>query len=390
MRGIPIQCLTNMRSFDRWMRHMVSYCVCRATSANRDVISSDSKNPFCVVITNIEEDQFINYCGPTRTTQTVSYENLVTTGSTAGFPPTTTASSSSSSSSDSSFSTDTSTSTSTTSTISSDTATASGPSQSHPSDGSDVGQGSHLSTGAAVGIAVAAGVVAIILVLLLLWFVIRPRRQRAQIASALQAGTEKSQSQSVSGTPGPPHWMGYSGPVISEADSRPTAAPIAEPSPMPSTFSDPADAPRLSISADRAVGGTRKVRSTGSLVRPHDDEEETLAQRRARLYKQGTTSTNVSPVTPTFLPEADSRPASSGPSQASPHHISGISSLTSNATNLASSANVSPNPSAYVPYSPHWSARQQRGSTSTGAGGYLSAEDAMIPGRYWEAENGLG
>lgn len=184
--------------------------------------------------------------------------------------------------------------------------------------------------------------------------------------------------------------MSYSGPVISEADSRPTAAPVAELSPMPSTFSDPTNDPRLSISADRAVGGIRKVRSAGSLVRPHDEEEETLAQRRARLYKQGTTSTDVSPVTPAFLPEADSRPTSSGPSQASPHHMSGVSSLTSGGTYHASSPNVSPNPSTYIPYSPHWSTRQQRGSTSTGAGGYLSAEDAMIPGRYWEAENGVG
>ncbi|MCJ1415703.1 hypothetical protein MMC32_002035, partial [Xylographa parallela] len=48
---------------------------------------SQSQNPACVTITNILEDQYIMYCAPVADVVTLSYTNLITTGSTA-YPPT--------------------------------------------------------------------------------------------------------------------------------------------------------------------------------------------------------------------------------------------------------------------------------------------------------------
>ncbi|KAA6412670.1 MAG: hypothetical protein FRX48_03662 [Lasallia pustulata] len=67
-----------------------SYDAASPTSCNPDTggcLSCQQTYPYCVTLTNVLENQYIIYCSTSATTITLSYANLITTGSTARTTP---------------------------------------------------------------------------------------------------------------------------------------------------------------------------------------------------------------------------------------------------------------------------------------------------------------
>lgn len=157
---------------------------------------SDPATPACMTITNVEANQWIHYCDVTARTTTLSYQNVITTGS--QYSSTSTSTSSTTSSSSTSSSTSSSSSSSLSSTSSSSTSETSDSTTSDTTAGSSTASTSaspvpapysdhSLSDGAIAGIAI-GGILVGVLAFAALWCLKRQnwlcfaRRERNYIA----------------------------------------------------------------------------------------------------------------------------------------------------------------------------------------------------------------